>query len=59
MGCVIVIFCQCLGAALGPSIAQNLFIDNLLNGLDRIDGVDKQLWSRQAQQTSSGWYVQN
>jgi hypothetical protein len=39
-GCVFVIFFECLGGALGPSIAQNLFTDKLLRKLRGIDGVD-------------------
>lgn len=38
--CVLVIFFECLGASLGPSIAQNLFTDTLLNKLHGIAGVD-------------------
>uniref|UniRef100_A0A093UTS5 Putative HC-toxin efflux carrier TOXA n=1 Tax=Talaromyces marneffei PM1 TaxID=1077442 RepID=A0A093UTS5_TALMA len=38
--CVLVIFFECLGATLGPSIAQNLFTDTLLKTLLGIAGVD-------------------
>jgi hypothetical protein len=39
-GCVFVIFFECLGASLGPSIAQNLFTDTLLKRLHGIHGLD-------------------
>lgn len=39
-GCVLVIFFECLGASLGPSIAQNMFTDTILKRLRGIDGVD-------------------
>lgn len=39
-GCVLVIFFQCLGGALATSVGQNLFTDNLLKALNRINGVD-------------------
>ncbi|TPX08507.1 uncharacterized protein E0L32_009994 [Thyridium curvatum] len=38
--CVLVIFFECLGATVGPSIAQNLFTDSLLKTLQGIDGLD-------------------
>lgn len=39
-GCVLVILFECLGASLGPSIAQNLFTDTILKKLQKVDGVN-------------------
>jgi hypothetical protein len=39
-GCVVVLFFQALGGALGTSIAQNLFTDKLLKKLQEVSGID-------------------
>jgi MFS family permease len=39
-GLVTVMFFQCLGGALAPSVGQNLFTDKLLRNLSKVQGID-------------------
>jgi hypothetical protein len=41
-GMVMVLFFQCLGGALAPSIGQNIFTDKLLRYLGQVPGVDSE-----------------